>query len=230
MKKVILLSGKMRVGKNQFANFLEHELSKKGKVIQDYFAKTLKENCREDFQGLAYILDNLAEEIKTKVNLFLDQKKIMLHGSGIINDIEKTISKLKIYPNNWTDDKTDITRCLMQLYGTQIFRQRVDTNYWVKQVQHRCEQSDSDYIIITDCRFPNEITEMNSSKYEIITMRINRNINTTNQSNHASEIALDDWSDWNYIISNDGSLIDLKNAAKIIADDLIEYQLENPNK
>lgn len=225
MKKVILISGKIHCGKNQFADYLGKEFKNKGlKVSEDLFAKTLKDNCKEDFRKLTNVLDNISEEIKATIGLFVDQRQVMLNPS-ILNNINKSVDKLKIKDDNWYEDKTDITRNILQLYGTEIFRKRVDDNYWVKQVKDRCIASNSDIIIITDCRFPNEITEMLCDEYEITTIRIVRNINTQEQiASHDSETALDDWNEWNYIISNDDSLNELKNSAKTVCDDILKEE------
>jgi hypothetical protein len=222
MKKVVLMSGKIHCGKNQLAQFLKEEFQKKGlKVSEDLFARSLKDGCKEDFRKLANVLENICEEIKSKIGLFVDQRDHMLNPD-IVKNIDTSIDKLKIKDDNWYEDKTEITRNILQLYGTEIFRKRVDENWWVKQVKNRCIASNNDIIIITDCRFPNEITEMMCDDYETIVIRINRSINTNKLiSSHASETALDDWKEWNYIISNDGKLEDLKDSAKVVSDDII---------
>ena len=56
MKYVLLLSGKINSGKNQYAEYLIEELENKGaRVTQDLFAKDLKQYCSEDFEGLGEI-------------------------------------------------------------------------------------------------------------------------------------------------------------------------------
>jgi dephospho-CoA kinase len=218
MKKVILMSGKIHCGKNQFAEYLKHFLQKKGlKVTNDLFARSLKDGCKEDFRKLSSVLGSIANEIKSKIGLFVDQRHIMLNPN-ILNDIDRSIDKLFIKDDNWYEDKTDITRNVLQLYGTEIFRKRVDENWWVKQVKNRCIASDSDVVIVTDCRFPNEITEM----------LITRNINTQEQiASHASETSLDDWKEFDFVVENNGSLEDLKNASSVIASNLTEKYQED---
>lgn len=223
MKKVILVSGKIHSGKNQLSEFLQKEFENKSlKVSSDLFAKSLKDGCKEDFKKLANVLENISEEIKAKINLWIDQRQLMLNGDAVVRDIESTINKLIIKNENWYENKTDITRNILQLYGTQIFRDRVDNNWWVKQVKSRCVASNDDVIIITDCRFPNEIIEMFDDEYEIITIRITRNINTNDIiASHDSETALDDWKEWNFEINNNGTLHDLMGSANIIANEIL---------
>lgn len=216
MKKLILISGKLQSGKNQFAQYLRQEF-KSYKVSEDLFARSLKDWCKEDFSKLALVLDNLSELIKSKINLFSDNREHMLNPA-ILNDIEKTIDQLKIKDHNWYEDKTEITRVILQLYGTDIFRKRVDDNFWVNKMKERVLDSKDDIILITDCRFPNEIEGMYDNNYETITIRIQRNINTQERiALHASETSLDNWSEWDYIVDNNSTLDSLKASAKVIA-------------
>ena len=227
MKKIILISGKLRTGKNQFAQYLKEEFQKSGlKVSEDLFARSLKDGCKEDFRKLTNVLDNICEEIKAKIGLFVDQRENMIYPD-MIDSIDKSVNKLKIKEENWYEDKTDITRNILQLYGTEIFRKRVDENWWVNQVKNRCIASKSDVIIVTDCRFPNEIEGMFCEDYETIVIRIKRDINTQELiASHDSETSLDDWNNWNFIVENNGTLYDLVGSASEIVKSIIEEQVE----
>ena len=221
MKRVILLSGKINSGKNQFAEYLKNELKSKSlKVSNDLFARDLKDGCKEDFKKLSAVLNNIAEEIKSQILLFSDRREEMISPQAT-KGIEDSIDKLKIADENWYEDKTDITRNILQLYGTEIFRTRVDDNWWVNQVKNRAIHSEDDAIIVTDCRFPNEITGIYDDNYETIAIRIERNINTQEQiASHDSETALDNWKVFDYVVENNGTLEDLMASAKKIVKDL----------
>lgn len=222
MKKVILISGKINCGKNQFADYLTKELQAKGlKVDHDLFARSLKDGCKEDFRKLTSVLKDIASEIKAKVGVFVDNREIMLNPS-VMTNIENSIDKLLIEDKNWYEDKTDITRNILQLYGTEIFRKRVDEEWWVKQLRNRAIKSESDAIIVTDARFPNEIIGISDDNfnvhYETLAIRIERNINTQEQiAAHDSETALDNWNEWNYVVENNGTLENLKASAAVIS-------------
>jgi len=225
MKKVLLISGKIHCGKNQFSEYVVDILKQRGfKVSTDLFARSLKDCCKEDFRKLVDVLDNISDEIKRKIYTFIDGREYMKYPSQV-GDIDDTINKLKINDENWYENKTDITRNILQLYGTEIFRKRVDNDWWVNQVKNRAIDSDDDFIVITDCRFPNEITEMFCDEYETYVIRITRNINTQEQiANHDSETSLDNWNEWNYIISNNGNLNDLKNSAEVVCNDILKEE------
>ena len=221
MKKiVILISGKIKSGKNQLADFMKEYFEKQNlKVSADYFAKAVKDGCKEDFKKLADELNNYVIELK----------RVIISKYNYINEIlDSKIDELKISDENWYENKTFITRTILQLYGTEIFRNRVDSDYWVKQVKDKCEKSDSDIILVTDTRFPNEITEMYSDNYDLITIRLLRDINKDKSKNHYSETALDDWNEWTYIIDNKrNSLKSLQKQVIMVAEDILKNKSEN---
>lgn len=229
-KKVILVSGKARHGKNQFSEYLVDELQNQGYITStDLFAGNLKKWCNEDFKSLANVLDNIAEEIKAQIGVYFDTRSEMA-GDQTFKNIESSIDKLKIKDENWYEDKTDITRSILQLVGTEIFRKRVDDNWWVNQLKDRCINSNSDFIIVTDCRFKNEIEGILCNDFDTIAIRVERNINTDNWvAAHDSETALDNWKEWNFIVDNNGSLDDLKESVKVVLDDIINKKKEEIN-
>lgn len=230
MKNIILISGKLQSGKNQLSDFIQEELKnnyKNLKVQTDLFAKDLKDWCKEDFKKLSVVLKNIGKEIKSNVNVLFDNPGKFTNNSfeSMIKAIHKSVDKLNITDGNWYENKTDITRVILQLYGTEIFRKRVDDNWWSKKLAERCISSEADVIIITDTRFPNEIEVFNqyiNDEVNVSTVRIERNIKTKSHiTNHDSEIALDNWLEWTYIIDNNKSLDDLKASAKLIIDDIL---------
>lgn len=210
MKKVILISGKMRSGKNQFAEYLRDYLQNFGIVKTDLFAKGVKDGAKEDFK-----------ELQTYLNNFVDSLLSDEYDIGDVKLIEK-LKTLKISDDNWYEDKTEITRRLLQIYGTEIFRNRVDDDYWIKEVNYRLVNTNADYILLTDVRFINEIERLDNTYYESITIRINRNNDLNNSVNeHPSEKELDFYDKFNYTIDNNGSLDDLRLQAIRIADEII---------
>lgn len=199
MKKiVILLSGKMKSGKNELANHLEKEFTNFGLDVKlDYFAHELKENCAQDFKKLESILNEYYKRYK---------------------NIE-----FKTHYENWFEKKTPITRAILQIYGTEIFRNRVDDNWWVNKLKEKILWCSNDVFLITDCRFPNEILNIYDNNYLVYTIRLTRDINKGKTRNHISETALDNWKDWNYLIDNhERPLSELIESSKEIAKDIYE--------
>lgn len=118
-------------------------------------------------------------------------------------------------------------RDLLQLLGTEAMRNGLHTNVWVNALMSdytpthyavgalETELSEESAVypnwIITDTRFPNELEAVQEQKG--ITIKVHRPGRKTDekQAQHASEVALDHVTDWDYVISNDGDLSDLKN-------------------
>lgn len=214
-KNVILISGQMRSGKNQFATFLKQELiNRKETVCEDAFASILKQWCKEDLLPIIEYLNSFVEDFFVEFG-----------REDFPSDVFERIKKLQISTDDWYDKKTELTRLMLQIYGTNIFRNRVDNDFWVKKMAEKIWSCKEKYIIITDVRFPNEIDElknslMNSRKKELLgfvsgfkfhKIRINRNTDQEQYNvEHVSETAMDMYKNWDWVINNNGTLEDLK--------------------
>lgn len=218
MKKIILVSGKLQSGKNTFANFLGKRLSEIGfNVSEDLFAKDLKNNCKNDFKSLNIAINEKVQYIEELLK-YLELSEYQ----NVVDSVKRQLNEFKIVDENYYEDKTFITRCLLQIYGTEIFRNRVNENHWVDQVIERSKQSNTDFIIVTDVRFENEIDrvkELSNNEYEVITIRVERKLERNSVMDlHPSENALDDYLTWDYIIDNNSSLENLIESANTIID------------
>lgn len=65
--------------------------------------------------------------------------------------------------DNWWSNRLAIPnltpRLMLQLWGTEIGRDRFHSDIWVASLENQLRQT-SDNVVITDCRFPNEIAAM----------------------------------------------------------------------
>lgn len=206
-KIVFTISGKMRSGKNQLSNYMSEYIAEKqyGTYIIDMFAGELKQNAYEDFSRLSKIL--------TEIKLDLIEP---LEDLDLINYLEDKLSWMDVKKDQFFENKTILTRALLQIYGTNIFCNRVDKDYWAKQVLKKCNDSKYDFTFISDLRFKNEISLLeNNDNFKLIKIRVERE--TGIKSDHQSEIDLDDYNNWNFIVNNNNSLKTLKiNAHKIV--------------
>ena len=117
-------------------------------------------------------------------------------------------------------------RDLLQLLGTEAMRNGLHENVWVNALMSEytfthyavgaldTELTDDMGMypnwIITDTRFPNELAAARTKN--AITIKVHRpgSKSDEKQAQHASETALDNVTDWDYVISNDGDLSDLR--------------------
>lgn len=114
----------------------------------------------------------------------------------------------------WNGEKDDAGRSLLQRIGTDVVRAQVP-DYWVNFVADLLDlfPDEWDYVIIPDCRFPNEIEVWDKRGYPNIHIRIVRfnfeSSLTPEQRMHPSEYALNETAPGIWLI-NDGTLDDLR--------------------
>ena len=102
-------------------------------------------------------------------------------------------------------------RDLLQRIGTDACRDMVHPDIWVNSMFSSYNLLVDNWII-SDVRFPNEaqhIRYMGGILIKIIRT-------TTCTSYHSSECALDEFTNWDYVIDNNGSLTDLQHKVTMI--------------
>lgn len=115
--------------------------------------------------------------------------------------------------------KDDKTRSLLQKRGTEEGRNIYGPNIWINILEtwiKRHHETGIERVIVTDLRFPNEVEWLKSlGGYTFRIEAPHRNMNRLKQEagdnldwlhkiqNHASETALDNYTNFDYIINND---------------------------
>jgi len=88
-------------------------------------------------------------------------------------------------------------REVMQFVGTEIFR-RMYHNVWAQGTVNRILKENSEMAVICDCRFPNEVEAVQKAGGKVI--RFTRCVDEADK--HPSEISLDGYEGFDYIIDN----------------------------
>lgn len=149
--------------------------------------------------------------IMLKEQLELEGKKVLTVAYG---DYLKYIC-VKYF--GWNGQKDEEGRELLQYVGTDLVRIKLNKpNFWVNQVKDLINAIGElfDYVLITDCRFKNEVEVIKRAfKSKAVSLRVNRpnfiSKLTKEQKQHASETELDNYN-FDYYIENNGTLEDLK--------------------
>ena len=140
----------------------------------------------------AGILKNILEDYGNKV--------LIVHYADLLKFICKTFF-------GWNGEKDEAGRTMLQYVGTDVIRYK-SPNYWVEFVAKILSLFDSewDYAIIPDTRFPNEIEVMKEFGFDVTHLRVARgNFEsplTKEQKEHPSETALDGYA-YDYKIEAD---------------------------
>lgn len=217
MARFITLAGKKQTGKDTSAQYIKHVL--KGKRVHVvHFADALKKACSEIF-GIP--LEDMETEIGKQRVTDVAWPFPYEHGFG---DAELRVdgieSKTQVWvpythngPLSWHHPQTHqgaegpsymTVREILQFVGTNLFRNQMDPDVWVKSV-YRKRYRDDDIVVVADCRFPNE-AEFARERGLLIGVQRETGLAC---DGHASETALDRYSDYHYTIDNNGSFMDL---------------------
>jgi hypothetical protein len=123
-------------------------------------------------------------------------------------------------------------RWVLQYWGTEVCRRSFHDDIWIASLENKLRNS-RDHVVISDCRFPNEIKSIKDAGGKIIWVKrgelpewydlaidanqgSNVSINELKMKKiHASETA---WvgTEFDYVIENNGSVQDLYNQAALI--------------
>lgn len=146
--------------------------------------------------------DTVAKQIKKQLCDFQFNKRvIIIHYADLLKYICKQYF-------GWDGKKDEDGRALLQHIGTDIVRNK-DENFWVSFVSKILEmfENEWDYVLIPDCRFPNEATTM-KCEFDALNICVIRpgyqNHLTAEQRMHPSETAMDDFK-FDYVINNPGT-------------------------
>jgi len=202
---IIGLSGKALVGKDSVADYLIEKHSFDRKVG---FASNLKDACVGVF-GLTY------DDVLTQQGKSTDLKTPAIVTKSILTDLVNWMRRTHDVAIDAKDYskllgvKLHKPRDILQYVGTEVMRFYAP-NYHYEVVF--CSVKENETVIITDVRFPNEAAGVYEHGGHLV--RVSRpnelrelhgvSLNTA----HTSEVALDDWGTWSYILENNGRTLD----------------------
>ena len=129
----------------------------------------------------AEILKNTLEENGKSV--------LVTHYADLLKYICKTFF-------NWNGEKDERGRSLLQYVGTDVVRKK-NPNFWVDFIVNviKLFEKEWDFVVISDTRFPNEVTRLKEFGLDVIHVRVERtgfsSELTDEQKKHPSETAMD---------------------------------------
>ncbi len=137
-------------------------------------------------------------------------KHINLQVSTTLKEYAKNIS-------DWDGSEETKPRKLLQHLGTEIIRKEIDNFLFIRRLAEDIQvyQKFFDIITVSDIRFVLEIDYLKKQYENLITIRLERDTNQKRKSKHPTEIELDNYQDFDYIIKNNDTVHDLRN--KLIA-------------
>ena len=173
-----------------------------------------------------YILSGKAKSGKDAVakiitNCYKNKKCISLSYSYYLKDYIKRIT-------GWDGSEETKPREMLQQIGIELIKNKINDRLFINRLIEDIEVFSYfyDIIVVTDARIIEEIEIPKQKLNNVVTIRINRkNIDnnlTFEQKEHLTEIALDNYSNFDYIVDNNKTYQDLeKEVLKIME---VEYE------
>lgn len=137
------------------------------------------------------------------------QRVLICHYGDLVKYICKSFF-------GWNGKKDEAGRSLLQRVGTDVIRAQCE-DYWVRFILEVLGffPAEWDYVLVPDCRFPNEVHLPRFVSFNALHVRVVRpnfdNGLTEEQKNHPSETALDNVKP-DYVFHNNSSLTALRDA------------------
>jgi hypothetical protein len=179
--------------------------------------------------------ESFANTLKDAVSAVFGWDRTMLEGRT------KAAREWREEVDPWWAERLDMPtltpRWVLQYWGTEVCRRGFHDDIWIASLENKLRNS-KDHVVISDCRFPNEIYSIRSAGGQIvwvqrgdlpewyeIALAANRGNNWAiqelkMQKIHASETA---WvgTNFDYILDNNGSIDDLYAQARSIISDQV---------
>ena len=149
-----------------------------------------------------------------------NKKVINLQFSSYIKMYAKEIS-------GWDGSEDTKPRTLLQILGTDIIRDKIDNNFFINRIigDIKVYSYYFDVITISDARLPEEIDTIYNEFKNVFKIRIERpgfiNSLDSNEKKHRTEIGLDNYNSYDYVVVNDSSIENLNDKIKNIIDEVL---------
>ena len=135
---------------------------------------------------------------------YKNKKVINISFGYYIKDYVKRIS-------SWDGNEKTKPRELLQSFGIDLVKKKIDSKLFIRRILEDIIVFSHfyDIIVVTDVRLLDEIEVLKEKYPKSISIRINRDFDnglSDSEKNHITEIALDNYDKFDYVIENDKKL------------------------
>jgi hypothetical protein len=177
--------------------------------------------------------ESFASTLKDAVSAVFDWDRIMLEGRT------KEAREWREQVDPWWAERlampTLTPRWVLQYWGTEVCRRAFHDDIWIASLENKLRNS-KDHVIISDCRFPNEIASIRKASGIIVWVKrgeLPEWYDTALEANRGNNVAINDlkmkkihtsetaWigTDFDAVIDNNGSIDDLYRQIKSLLED-----------
>lgn len=205
MPLLVGVSGVIGSGKDYLTEALRKEMTSRGRTTeQSSFAKPLKNELTDIIKLIKSNRNKgnkLAGFIADKKDMTVEQAKLL------VDTLSPDLNTSNV--NGWS--RTLGVRSSLQILGTDI-RRAQNPNYWTDLLLKEANSMDTDFVFVSDGRFPNEMDffiehggvtfRLDVPENVLEQRRMSRDgiTYTPEQLNHESETALNDYDKFDYLV------------------------------
>lgn len=138
---------------------------------------------------------------------------------GFADAVKHEVSEATGFRMDFIEEHKKDFRSLLQVWGTEFRRNLCGNEYWIEKMDvalKACKEH-YDYVFITDVRFDNECEFIKNNGGQIV--RVERRVESYKTladiepfDNHASENSFNDFSNYDYVLNNDGTEKELQDS------------------
>jgi hypothetical protein len=207
---IIAISGKKLSGKDTAAL----GLIERHKFVRISFADKLKDICSKVFNIPREDLDDPIKKEASFTRPILIGHNHIYMLLDILEDDGFFISEnsYRAISHEFINKQLNSLRQLMQVVGTDIIRNYVDNEVWLKYLKKTMDKTNSDNFVIADARLRNEREFLKSLGAILILIKRNGLVST---DTHSSENDLGNESDYDVVIDNNKSIIELQSGISL---------------
>lgn len=153
------------------------------------------------------------------VNYYKNKKVKKLSYAYYLKNYVRNIS-------NWNGEDSNKPRELLQIIGIDLIKNKIDNKLLINRVIEDIEVYSYfyDIMVITDARLIDEIEDIKNKFNDVITIRINRDMDNNlkeNEKNHITETNLDNYK-FDYVIENNDDYKVLENKVNEVLEGIYE--------
>jgi hypothetical protein len=210
MTRFITIGGKMQTGKTTSANIIKNILINNNILLENKihlinFADPLKDACSIIFGVDRKLFDTIDGKNSLTEIIWPTRKYANYQWMPFTEEWHKKTPSAPKAGERMT------VRELLQFVGTNLLREQLDPDVWIKSVYCKQYKGD-DLVIVADCRFPNEA---DFGKGHGLLIKIERQTGLEADT-HKSEVLMDDYRGFDYIIENNGTLEELRDKVRVV--------------
>lgn len=205
MINIIGLSAQLQNGKDTVAELIQ-ELTGTINITDQYPVSLTDKSQQVITKHSPWRVDRFAKKLKQIVAILVGCEPSDLESEAFKNTyLGKEWINTNSIISEYDITKPPTIRQILQWVGTEAMRKVIHDDIWINATLGSLKSDDK--VIIADTRFPNECYAIQRKGGIVVRIIRPGKVST---STHISEIALNDFQDWDYIIMNDGTIDDLR--------------------